>query len=139
MKFLHYLIILPFVIIAILVASDAEICSDIKGVCFQAIKLSDYEGFKLETVLAVFFIFGYILGRVGAWFSYSPVRQALRMQRKENRVLNKEQAKLNETVSGLKQDIVGLREKAQKAQAASDGKQNQKGWWKVFKGDKKGN
>lgn len=133
MRFLHYLIILPFVIIAILVASDAEICSDIKGVCFQAIKLNGYEGFKLETVLAVFFIFGYILGRVGAWFSYSPVRQALRMQLKANRVLNKEQAKLNETVSGLKQDIVGL--KAQRDQTDSKQKRS---WWQLFKNTKKG-
>ena len=80
----------------------------------------------------MFFIFGYILGRVGAWFSYSPVRHALRMQRKENRLLNKEQAKLNETVSGLKQDI--LREKAQKGQTDT-----KKGWWGTLKGDKKGN
>lgn len=135
MKFFQYLIILPFVIIAILAASDAEICSETRAVCFQSVKLEGYGGFKLETVLAVFFIFGYLLGRISAWFGYSPVRSALRMQRKANRALNKEQVKLNETVSGLKQDI--MREKAQREQAANV--QPKKGWWKSLKGSKKGN
>lgn len=132
MKFLQYLIILPFAIIAILAASNAEICPELKGVCFQTVNMEGVEGFKLETVLAVFFIFGYILGRISAWFGYSPIRRALRMQRKANRALNKEQAKLTETVSGLKQDI----EKAHREQTAGAPK---KGWWKSLKGSKKGN
>lgn len=135
MKFFQYLIILPFVIIALLAVTDADICSETQAVCFRSIKLEGSGGFKLGTVLVVFLIFGYLLGRISAWFGYSPIRRALRIQRRENRALNKEQAKLNETVSGLKQDII--REKAQREQAANS--QPKKGWWKSLKGSKKGN
>ncbi|MBR1825570.1 MAG: hypothetical protein IJ770_03180 [Alphaproteobacteria bacterium] len=132
MKFLHYLIILPFVAAAVWAVCCAT--SSEHGISFAPWK----EYFiNPHLVLACCTIFGYILGRIGAWFGYSPMRRDLRQQRKANRVLNKEQAKLNETVSGLKQDIVGLQEKA-KNQAESSDKAKKSGWWRGFKGAKKG-
>lgn len=131
MKFLHYLIILPFV--AALVWAVCCATSSEHGISLPL--WSDYY-INPRLALACFAILGYILGRVGAWFGYSPMRRDLRRQRKENRVLNKEQAKLNETVSGLKQDIVGLQEKA-KAESAEKAQKSQ-GWWHGFKSAKKG-
>lgn len=134
MKFFHYLIILPLVAFAVWAVLSAEICAESKGICFP-IKLKDADGFKVQSVLAVFLIFGYLLGRIGAWFGYSPLRRDLRRQKKANRVLNKEHLRLNETVTGLKQDIIGIQEKAKKEieEATSPDKQAEQNWWNKFK------
>ena len=108
MKFLHYLIVIPLLAVAVLAIYTADPEGD--GIpCMWYSK-----PFATKLVLLIFLVYGYIIGRIGAWFGYSPLRRDLRRQRKANKVLNKEQAKLNETVSGLKQDIAGLQEKAQK-------------------------
>lgn len=127
MKFLHYLIVIPL----LAVAAWAIYTADPKG---EGIPCTWYqEPFDTKLVLVIFLLYGYILGRIGAWFGYSPLRRDLRRQKKANKVLNKEQAKLNETVSGLKQDIAGLQEKAQNQAAAEENKNDIKAWWKGFK------
>lgn len=135
MKFLHYLIILPLAALAVWAVLSAEICAESKGICFP-FKLKDIDGFKVQSVLAVFLIFGYLLGRIGAWFGYSPLRSDLRRQKKANKVLNKEHLKLNETVTGLKQDIIGFQEKAKKEIEEATSKENREAdnWWQKFKG-----
>ena len=134
MKLLHYLIILPLAALAIWAVLSAEVCAESKGICFP-VKLKDADGFKVQSVLAVFLLFGYILGRIGAWFGYSPLRRDLRRQRKANRALNKEHLRLNETVTGLKHDIIGIQEKAKKEIEEATAKENQQAqtWWHKFK------
>jgi cell division protein FtsB len=129
MKFLHYLIVIPLLAVAVLAIYTADPEGD--GIpCMWYSK-----PFDTKLVLLIFLVYGYIIGRIGAWFGYSPLRRDLRRQKKANKVLNKEQAKLNETVSGLKQDIAGLQEKAQKEaqHIAEEEKKDIKAWWNGFK------
>lgn len=123
MKFLHYLIVIPLIAVAVWAIIGVEA----GGIHFP---YGPEEGFKAQYVLAVFLLLGYLLGRIGAWFGYSPLRRDLRMQRRTNRALNKEQAKLNETVTGLKRDIIGMQAKAQ--QENSDKKPEGR-WWQRLK------
>ncbi len=129
MKFLHYLIVIPLLAVAVWAIYTADPEGD--GIpCMWYSK-----PFDTKLVLLIFLVYGYIIGRIGAWFGYSPLRRDLRRQRKANKVLNKEQAKLNETVSGLKQDIAGLQEKAQKEaqHITEEEKKDIKAWWNGFK------
>lgn len=129
MKFLHYLIVIPLLAVAVWAIYTADPDGD--GIpCMWYSK-----PFDTKLVLIIFLVYGYIIGRIGAWFGYSPLRRDLRRQKKANKVLNKEQAKLNETVSGLKQDIAGLQEKAQKEaqHIAEEEKKDIKAWWNGFK------
>ena len=67
-----------------------------------------------QSVATVFFIvLGFILGKMDSWVSYSPLRRALRQQKKENKKLNKEHVKLTEQVTSLQGDIVNLKEEAE--------------------------
>lgn len=129
MKFLHYLIVIPLLAVAVWAIYTA----DPEGDGIPCIWYS--KPFDTKLVLLIFLVYGYIIGRIGAWFGYSPLRRDLRRQKKANKVLNKEQAKLNETVSGLKQDIAGLQEKAQKEaqHIAEEEKKDIKAWWNGFK------
>lgn len=130
MKFLHFLIILPFAAVAVWAICCAASSTD--GISFAPWK----EYFvNPHLVLACATIFGYLMGRIGAWFGYSVVRRDLRAQRRTNQALNKEHVKLNETVTGLKQDLVGLQEKAKQNQPETAHAGN---WWDAFKGTKKG-
>ena len=49
---------------------------------------------SLSVAIVFFILLGFILGEFFSWLSYSPVRKALRSQKKENKKLNKEQQKL---------------------------------------------
>ena len=70
-----------------------------------------------QSVAIVFLLFfGFIWGKFDSWLSYSPVRRALRQQKKTNKKLNKEQLKLSEKVSG---SITSLKEEAKDAKAAA--------------------
>jgi len=130
MKFLHFLIILPFAAVAVWAVCCAVSSAD--GIGFAPWR----EYFiNPHLVLAGAIIFGYIMGRIGAWFGYSALRHDLRAQRRTNLALNKEQVKLNETVTGLKQDLVGLQEKAKQNQSETAKSGN---WWNAFKASKKG-
>ena len=133
MRFLHYLIILPLLAVVVWVVCCAT--SSEAGIGLPL--WPDYY-INPRLALACFALLGYIMGRIGAWFGYSPVRRDLRQQRRANRELNKEQAKLNETVTGLKQNIVGLQEKAKIEQKKAD-EAAPKSWWQRFKkAEKKG-
>ncbi len=73
-----------------------------------------------QSVAIIFLVlFGYIYGKFNSWLSYSPVRKALRQQKKENKKLNKEQQKLSEKVTDLEGNISNLREEAKDAKAAA--------------------
>lgn len=142
MKILHYLIIIPLVAVAMWVIYNADASAE--GIFFAPWP-QDCVDTKL--VLTAFLVFGYLLGRIGAWFGYSPLRSDLRKEKKANKALNKEQVKLNETVSGLKLDIAGLQEKARLSAlntntANGEQKSESKDWWNNFKqkiAPKKGN
>ena len=63
-----------------------------------------------QSVVIVFLIlFGFILGKLDSYISYSPLRKALRQQKKANKILNKEQQRLNEKESDLEGNIVSLK------------------------------
>ncbi|MBP5215231.1 MAG: LapA family protein [Alphaproteobacteria bacterium] len=136
MKFLRSLIIIPLVILAIWAICVAD--SSAEGIGFSLWPAEDdvkrILTLHTKPVLFICLLFGYLLGRLDAWFSYASLRAELRHQRKTNKELNKEQDKLNQTVSGLKHDIIGLQEKALKeivAPKASDGTKSK--WWSIFK------
>jgi len=123
MKFLHYLIIIPLIGVAVWAIIDVEA----EGIRFS---YGPEDGFKVRYVMAAFLLLGYLIGRIGAWFGYSPLRRDLRIQRKTNRALNKEQVKLNETVTGLKQDIIGMQAKVKQEEAD---KKPAGHWWQRLK------
>lgn len=127
MKFLHYLIVIPLLAAAVWAIYTA----DPEG---EGIPCLWYQKpFDTKLVLVIFLIYGYIMGRIGAWFGYSPLRRDLRRQKKANKALNKEHAKLNETVSGLKQDIAGLQAQKESENKADNEKGEIKTWWSGFK------
>ena len=125
MKLLHYILALPLLV----VAAVAVYCADsTDGISFDfGILGSATDGLNTKLVLFVFLLYGYLCGRLGAWFAHAPVRHELRRQRKANKVLSKEQTKLNETVTGLQQNVASLQEKA-KAQAAIPVNKETLGW-----------
>lgn len=137
MKFLHSLIIIPLVILAVWAVCVAD--SSAEGIDFAYWPAGEDAKRVLtlhtKPVLIICLLFGYLLGRINAWFSYSSLRGDLRRQRKANKVLNKEQDKLNQTVSGLKQDIIGLQEKAFNEIVApkTADKNGKPAWWMSFK------
>ena len=137
MKFLHYFITLPLIIFAVYAVYLAE--SSAEGVAFS---LWPQDCVNIKLVLTCFLAWGYLIGRITAWFEYSPLRSDLRRQKKANKALNKEQVKLNETVSGLKVDIAGLQEKAKQSASLNAPKESEKNpWWKNLSkkaSDKKG-
>lgn len=121
MKLLHYLVMIPLLVIAV----AAVLTADPEG---TGIPCTWYdEKLDTKTVLVIFLLYGYTAGRLGAWFGYSPLRSDLRRQKKANKVLNKEQEKLNETVSGLKQDIERAKAEQTVQPAAPEKK---KSFWK---------
>ena len=66
---------------------------------------------SLSVAIVFFVLFGFIWGKFDSWFAYSPLRTALRRQKKENKKLNKEQEKLTKEVEGLQGDISELKER----------------------------
>lgn len=66
---------------------------------------------SLSVAIVFFVLFGFIWGKFDSWFSYSPLRRALRHQKKQNKKLNKEQQKLAKEVEDLQGDITELKEK----------------------------
>ena len=65
-----------------------------------------------KLVLFAFLAYGYLFGRISAWFSAAPMRKELRLQKKANKTLTKEQDVLTKTVSGLKQNVSELQQQA---------------------------
>lgn len=108
MSFLKMLIGLPIIIIILIFAF---VNNDLATFSFWPFYL---EITVSQSVATVFFIvLGFILGKMDSWVSYSPLRRALRQQKKENKKLNKEHVKLTEQVTSLQGDIVNLKEEAE--------------------------
>jgi cell division protein FtsB len=139
MKLLHYIVELPLVIFAIWGIYNVKIMDE--GLVLSLWPFERVIKVNTLPMLATFIVFGYLWGRINAWFKYAPLRRDLRLQRKTNRVLNKEHEKLNETVTGLKQDIQGLQEQA-KANLSDYSDEPKKNWFSSIKdrfNSKKGN
>ena len=115
MKLLHYFLAIPLFVIAAWAIYGAESAD---GVSFILWAHTQTDSLNVQLVLFVFLLYGYICGRIGAWFAHSPTRRELRRQKKANRALAKEQDELNKTVSGLKQNMTALQEKAKAAENA---------------------
>ena len=65
-----------------------------------------------QSVAIIFLVlFGYIYGKFNSWLSYSPVRKALRQQKKENKKLNKEQQRLVREMEDLHEDLENIKAK----------------------------
>ncbi len=110
MKFLHYIWALPFILFAAWAIYSADSADGIAFVLWPQEKT--VTSWNVKLVLLVTLIYGYIGGRVGAWFAQAPVRRELKKQKKANKILAKEQDELNKTVDGLKQNVSALQEKA---------------------------
>ncbi|MCQ2741053.1 MAG: LapA family protein [Alphaproteobacteria bacterium] len=82
---------------------------------------------SLSVAVVFFVIFGYVFGWLITWLSYSPVRRALRLQRKENKKLNKEQEKLTKEIEGLHGNIETLKAAVPTTEQSTD-----KSWLKSF-------
>ncbi len=62
-----------------------------------------------SVMIIALYSLGYIAGWFFTWLSYSPVRRALRNQKKQNRKITKEQEKLSKEVEGLRGNIDELK------------------------------
>lgn len=117
MKFLHYLIALPLLLIAAWAIYNAESNDGIAFTLWPYDKTTD--SFNMQLILFLFLLYGYICGRVSSWFAHAPLRKALRQEKRANKNLTKEQSKLNQTVSGLQQNINNLQEQAKAQESAA--------------------
>ena len=130
MKFLYYLIEIPLIAAAVWLVVNAHADGEVFN--FELWPMQYEIQVNMKLALCAFILFGFIWAKINSWFAYSPLRCALRSQKKANKVLNKEQVKLNETVNGLQKNIVGLQEKAKeqeekaKLQALELARQNPK-------------
>ncbi len=62
-----------------------------------------------SVIIILLYALGYIAGWFFTWLSYSPIRRALRNQKKQNRKMSKEQEKLTKEVEGLRDNIDELK------------------------------
>ena len=67
---------------------------------------------SLSVAIVFFVITGYVIGCFFTWLSYTPVRRALKSEKKQNKKLSKEQEKLVKEVEGLHIDIESLKTSA---------------------------
>lgn len=105
MNFFKMLIELPIIIVVLIFAFvNNDFVTFSLWPFFMEITVS-------QSIVIVFLIlFGFVLGKLDSYISNSPLRKALRQQKKANKLLNKEQQRLNEKVSDLQGDIVSLKE-----------------------------
>ena len=104
MKFFKFLFWLPVLLIVIVFASYNNQMMTFNLWPFML-------EVKISGALAIIglILFGYIVAKVDAWFSYSPIRRALSSQKKQNKVLDKKQKELTQTISGLQENISSLK------------------------------
>lgn len=62
-----------------------------------------------SVMIIALYSLGYIAGWFFTWLSYSPIRRALRNQKRQNRKITKEQEKLTKEVEGLRGNIDELK------------------------------
>jgi uncharacterized integral membrane protein len=60
---------------------------------------------SLSVVIVFLFLFGYLIGKLFTWMSYSSVRSSLKAHKKQNKKLSKEQEKLSKEVENLQENI----------------------------------
>ena len=60
---------------------------------------------SLSVVIVFLFLFGYLIGKLFTWMSYSSVRNSLKAHKKQNKKLSKEQEKLSKEVETLQGNI----------------------------------
>ena len=78
---------------------------------------------SLSVAIVFFILVGFIIGWFFTWLSYSPVRSALRLQKKQNKKLNKEQQKLTKEMEDLHVNLASLKElEAQKTKPSFSAK-----------------
>ena len=65
---------------------------------------------SLSVVIVFLFAFGYFIGWLFTWISYSSIRSSLRAHKKQNKKLSKEQEKLTKEVKDLHSDIEEMKE-----------------------------
>ena len=63
---------------------------------------------SLSVVIVFLFLFGYLIGKLFTWMSYSSVRSSLKAHKKQNKKLSKEQEKLSKEVEALQENIETL-------------------------------
>ena len=105
MRFIKLIIVLP--LLALLLIFSA-VNND-----FVTLKIwpSDIEIITSLSVVIVFlFAFGYFIGWLFTWISYSSIRSSLRAHKKQNKKLSKEQEKLTKEVKDLHSDIEEMKE-----------------------------
>ena len=105
MNFFKMLIELPIIIVVLIFAF---VNNDF--VTFSLLPFLVELTFSQSVVIVFLILFGFILGKLDSYISYSPLRKALRQQKKTNKILNKEQQSLNEKVSDREGNIVSLKE-----------------------------
>lgn len=65
---------------------------------------------SLSVAIVFLLLVGFIIGWFFTWLSYSPIRQALRKQKKQNKKLSKEQQKMAKEMEGLHENLASLKE-----------------------------
>ncbi|MBQ1612283.1 MAG: LapA family protein [Alphaproteobacteria bacterium] len=63
----------------------------------------------MSIVIIALVLLGFIFGKIDSWIAYSPLRSALRLQKRQNKKLNVEQQKLVEKVEGLKENLESMK------------------------------
>ena len=103
MGFFRFLFILLFIVVLSVLAF---VNNDLVGIDLWPFYLQITISLSVLIVALVFF--GFLFGKIDSWFAYSPLRSALRAQRKQNKKLNAEQQKLAEKVEGLRENLENM-------------------------------
>ncbi len=104
MSFFRFLIgIVLIVAVAVLAVMNNEMVSISLWPFYLDIKAA------MSIVIIALVLVGYIFGKIDSWAAYSPLRSALRLQKRQNKKLNVEQQKLVEKVEGLKENLESMK------------------------------
>ena len=104
MRFLRFVIFIPLVIA---IAVIAFMNNDMVSINLWPFYINITASLSIVIIALVFF--GYLFGKIDSWLAYSPLRSALRSQKRQNKKLNAEQQKLVEKVEGLKENLSNIR------------------------------
>ena len=104
MSFFRFLIGIALIVtVAVLAVMNNELVSISLWPFYIDIKAA------MSIVIIALVLFGYIFGKIDSWAAYSPLRSALRLQKRQNKKLNVEQQKLVEKVEGLKENLESMK------------------------------
>lgn len=104
MSFLRFLIgVILIVSVAVLAIMNNDMVSINLWPFYIDIKAT------MSIVIITLILIGYIMGKIDSWAAYSPLRSALRVQKRQNKKLNVEQQKLVEKVEGLKENLESIK------------------------------